>query len=96
MGTILWILEILKQLILTKLLLNFLDKINLKRSDTHIVLSNLSIYIHGKIQKSHTKIINLKYQLEHGIKHLNYLKDHIVYQIFKISLNIHLKNMGKD
>ena len=39
----------------------------------------------GKIQKSHTNIINLKYQLRHGMKSLNYLMDHILYQIFKIT-----------
>ena len=37
--------------------------------------------------------MNLKYQLQHGIKNLNYLMDHIVYQIFKIILNISLKKM---
>ena len=32
------------------LLLNFTDKINLKRSDKYVALSNLSIYyVHGKI-----------------------------------------------
>ena len=28
----------------------------------------LAFTIHGKVWKSHTKIINLKYQLQHGIK----------------------------
>ena len=32
--------------------------------------------------------MNLKYQLQHGMKNVNYLKDHILYQIFKIILNI--------
>ena len=36
---------------------------------------------------------NLKYQLQ-GMKNLNYLVHHILYQIFKIILNIYLKNMG--
>ena len=43
------------------------------------------------IKKSHTKVINLKYQLRHGMKSLNYLIDHILYQILKIILNISLK-----
>ena len=30
----------------------------------------------------HTKIINFKCQLPHGMKNLNYLMDHILYQIF--------------
>ena len=35
--------------------------------------------------------MNLKYQLRHGIKNLNYLMDQFLYQIFKIILNISLK-----
>ena len=27
--------------------------------------------------------MNLKYQLQHGMKNLNYLMDHILYQIFE-------------
>ena len=59
------------------------DKINLKRSDN------------GKIQKSHWKVINLKYQLQHGMENLNYLIDHILYEIFKIIFDISFKNMEK-
>ena len=59
------------------------DKINLKRSDN------------GKIQKSHSKVINLKYQLQHGMENLNYLMDHILYEIFKIIFDISFKNMKK-
>ena len=43
-----------------------------------------------EIYKSHTKI-NLKYQLQHGMKSLNYLTDHILYQILKITLSTSLK-----
>ena len=42
--------------------------------------------------KKHTKMINLKYQLRHGIQNLNYLMGHILYQIFNIVLNISLKD----
>ena len=42
--------------------------------------------------KKHTKMINLKYQLRHGIQRLNYLMGHILYQIFNIVLNISLKD----
>ena len=42
-------------------------------------------------QKAHT-IINLKYLLQHGVMNLNYKKDHIQYQIFRIILSIFLKN----
>ena len=43
---------------------------------------------HGKTQEAHTKIINSKYQLQHGIINLNYQMDRILYQIFKIILSI--------
>ena len=46
------------------------------------------MYCIWKNEKSHNKIVNLKYQLQHGIKSLNYLTDHILYQIFNIILNI--------
>ena len=53
-----------------------------------LLYQTLAFTVHGKIQKSHTKIINLKYQVRHRMKSLNYLMDHIPYQIFKIILNI--------
>ena len=68
-----------------RLLLNLTDRINLKRSDNYISLSNHLLYME-KYKKSHIKIINLKCQLHHGMKNLNYLMDHILYQIFKIIL----------
>ena len=70
-----------------RLLFNLTDKINLKRSDKYVALSNHLLYME-KYKKSHTKIINSKYQLQNGMKSLNYLIDHILYQIFKIILNI--------
>ena len=71
-----------------RLLLNLTDKINLKRSDEMLLYQTLAFTKHGKILKSHTKIIKLKYQFQHGMKILNYLMDKILYQIFKITLNI--------
>ena len=38
-------------------------------------------------------MINLKYKLKHRRKNLNYLMDHILYQIFKTILSISSKNM---
>ena len=52
----------------------------------------IAFNINGKIQKSQKRIINLIYQLRHGINNLNYLIDHILYQLFQIILNISLKN----
>ena len=48
-----------------------------------------------KYKKSHTIIINVKYQIQHGMKNLNYLMDHILYQKFKIILNISSKKHEK-
>ena len=47
--------------------------------------------------KIHIRTINVKFQLQNGMKNWNYLMDHILYQIFKIILNIHekKKNMEK-
>ena len=36
-----------------------------------------------KYEKIYIKIINLKYQLQHEMKNLDYLMDHILHQIFK-------------
>ena len=62
-----------------RLLLNLTDKINLKRSDKYVALSTLAFTLHKKNKKNHTKLINLKYQLQHEIMNLNYLMGHILY-----------------
>ena len=54
----------------------------------------LACTIQRKIYKSHTKTINLKYQLQRGMKNSNYLIDHILYLIFKINFRIS-SNDGK-
>ena len=73
-----------------RLLLILTDK--MRRKD--MLLYRTTVFtMHGKIQKSHTEIINLKYQLQHEMKNLNYLMDHILHQIFKIILNVFKKNM---
>ena len=66
-------------------LLNLSDKINLKRSDNYIALSRLSICYTCKNIKMSYKTINLKYQLWHRMKSLNYLMDHIQDYIFRYS-----------
>ena len=45
--------------------------------------------------KSQTKTINMKYHLQHGMKSLSYLMGCIMYQIFKIKLNISLNIDGQ-
>ena len=59
-----------------RLLLNLQDKRNLKRNDKYVTLRNLSIYYTWKDIKDQIKILNLKYQLQHGMKNLNCLMDH--------------------
>ena len=66
------------------LILNLTEKIGVRRSDKYVALSNLTKYYAWKnIEKNHTTMINLKYQLQRGVMNLNYLMDHTVYQIFK-------------
>ena len=75
-----------------RLSLNLTDKINLRWKDKYIALSNLSIHYTWKnIKKAYIRIINLKYQLWHGMKNLNYLMVHILYQIFMVFW-IYIKN----
>ena len=71
-----------------RLSLNLTNQINLKRSDKYVAPSNRNMYY---TRKKSYKSNKLKYQLQHGMKNLNYLIDHIIYQIFKIILNISLK-----
>ena len=72
-----------------RLLFNFSDNINLKKSFKYVVLSNLILYIlYMENIKSHAKTINLKHQLRRGMKNFDYLTDHILYQILKIILNM--------
>ena len=47
-------------------------------------------------QKIYVTIINLKYLLQHGMTDLNYLMDHILYQIFRINLSILKKKKNID
>ena len=62
------------------LILKLTDKLDLRRGENIIVLSNLSIYYTWKNIKSlyHN---NLKYLLQHGMINLNYPMLHIRYQI---------------
>ena len=78
-----------------RLLLNFTDKTDKRRQINIFLYQILAFFIHGKIFKNHIRILNSKHDLQHGMKNLDYLMDHILYQMFKIILNIYLKSMGK-
>ena len=76
-----------------RLSLNLLAKINLKRSDKYVALSNLSIYYTWKnIKKSYK---NNKYKISAPTWNEKFeLPDEsILYQIFKNILSISSKNM---
>ena len=67
------------------LVLKLTDKLDLRRGQKTVALSNLSIYYTWKNVKSSYNKKKLKYLFQHGVKSLSY---HIQYQIFKIILNI--------
>ena len=67
------------------LILNLTDKLDLRRGEKIIALSNLNIYYTWKNIKISYKS-NLKYHLQHGMINLSYLMDRIPNQIFKIIL----------
>ena len=69
---------------------DLIDKLDLKNPNKNMTLanlSNLSITL-GKILNQLITIISLKYQHQLGMKHLNCLMDHIIYQKYKTILNI--------
>ena len=78
-----------------RLLLNRTENINVKRSDKYVALWSFSIYYTWKDIKNHIRTIYLKYKFQNGMDNLIYLMKHILYQVFKIILNICLKSMGK-
>ena len=78
-----------------RLILNFADKINLKRNDKYVPLSNLNIYDTQKNIKSHTKIANLKYRPQHEMKSLNYLIDYLLIRYSRLLRIYLLKDMEK-
>ena len=78
------------------LIINLTDKLDLGRGEKSVALSHLSIYYTWKNIKPDTIIINLKYQLQNGMINLNYLMDHILYQIFRIILSIFKKKQNEN
>ena len=70
------------------LVLKLTDKLDLRRGQKTVALSNLSIYYTWKNVKTSYNNNIFKYLPQHGVKSLSYQMDHIQYQIFKIILNI--------
>ena len=73
------------------ILLNLSDKINLKRRNKYTPLSNLSIYYTWKNIKISYKNNKVKTSAPRWNEGFIYLMDHILFQMFKIILNISLK-----
>ena len=70
-------------------MLKLANKLDLRKGEKIIALSNLSIYNTWKnIKNLYTITINSKYQHQYGKIKLNYLVDCILYQIFEIILSI--------
>ena len=66
-----------------------------KNSKTYVAVSSFSTCFPCKNMKMSYRIKKLKYQLQRGMINLNYLMDHIQYQIFKINLSTLPKNMNQ-
>ena len=76
-----------------KFIYQFTDRCNLKSpNNKNIGLDNLSIYYTWKNINLHITTINLKFQSQLGIMNLNCLMHHILFQTFRITLNLSLKN----
>ena len=58
------------------LILNLANKMDLRRGETSVALSNLSIYYTWKNIKSSCNNNKFKIQLQHGMINLNYQMDH--------------------
>ena len=64
---------------------DLIDKLDLKNPNKNMALANLSI---GKMLNQFITIISLKYERQPGMKHLTCLMGCIIYQNYKIILNI--------
>ena len=70
-----------------RLLLNLTDKVNLKWSDKYVALSNFSIYYTWKNKKKSYKNNKFEISTPTWNEECQLPVDHILYQIFKITLN---------
>ena len=68
------------------------DKINLKASDKYVASTTQVYREYIKCQK---ETIDLKFQLIHGMKNFNYMKDTIPCQILKVIFSTSPKSMKR-
>ena len=66
---------------------NLTGKIDPRRCNNRVALSQISIYNTWKNIKKCTKTTNVKYQEQIGMNSLNFLMDLILYQIFRTISN---------
>ena len=67
---------------------DLIDRLDLKNPNKNMALGSLSIYYTWKNVKSTYNNNKFKYQHQPGMKHLTFLMDRIIYQKYKIILNI--------
>ena len=67
---------------------DLIDKLDLKHPNKNMALGSLRIYYTWKNVKSTYNNNKFKYQHQPGMKHLTCLMDRIIYQKYKIILNI--------
>ena len=70
------------------LVLKLTNKLGLRIGEKTVTFSNLNIYYTWKSIKHSYNIKKFKISVPHGMINLNYLMDHILYQIFKIISSI--------
>ena len=77
--------------------LKLTDKLDLSVVERLLHYQILAYITHGIILKAHT-IINFKNQHRNGMKNLHYQMDLVLYQIFRITLNIflHIRKHGEN
>ena len=73
--------------------LDLTDKLNLKNPNKNMALANLRFITLGKTLSQNTTTTNLKFQRQLGMIRLIYLMVLILLMIFRITLNLSLKNM---
>ena len=64
-----------------------IDKLDLKNPNKNMALASLSIYYTGKMLNRFLIIVSSKFPHLHGMIHLIYLMDRIIYQLYKIISN---------
>ena len=76
-----------------KFVLNLSERLDLRSSNKHVALQNLSIYYTWKNIRKQYKNYKLKIKLQYGMMSFSYEMILILFQIFKILSSTSLKSM---